>query len=158
MNQSTPRLGLHSRIGTGDITHGQWALYTETCLVGQIVNGGVEQFIENCPGLISDAEKLLAAYGPPALHDAYVKAAAPFLAVIADHAARQSDATGDALAPFHADFEAAWDVVDESLFGPIEASCYAKARDADPENGFTALEDRLLRWVLAYPEEFRQTG
>lgn len=154
LNQSFPLKGLSGFIPAGQITKGQWVLYTHTCLVGQIANGGLEQFIDNCPGLILDAEKLLSEFGSEDLRAAYALAAQDFLAVIARHASNDPAATGDDLDLFWSDLEAASREDDEGRFSAIDDACYAQSREADASNWFTQLEKRILNWVLEHPREF----
>ncbi|MDJ0820226.1 MAG: DUF4375 domain-containing protein [Paracoccaceae bacterium] len=154
MNQAYPIKGLSAFVSNGEITKGQWVLYTQTCLVGQITNGGVAQFIDNCPGLILDAEKLLSEFGPKEMQDAYSLAAQRFLDVIGQHARLNPEATGDDLDPFWADLEAAWRDDDEERFQALEDACYAPDRNDDASNWFTQLEKHVLDWVLENPGDF----
>lgn len=123
-------------------------------MVGQIVNGGVEQFIENCPGLIRDAAQLLDAFGTADLQNAYALALQNFTAVIDYHAGVTPDATGEGLTPFWSDFEQARRDDDEDRFEVIEDACYASDRNDNPSNWITHLEQRVLDWVLDNPREF----
>lgn len=154
LNQSFPIQGLSAAIVSNEITKGQWLLYTHVCFVGQIVNGGVEQFFDNCPGLILDADKLLTDFGSSDLKEAYSLAAKRFLEVIDHHAGKNPEATGEELSLFYADLDAAWCDDDEDRFRVIESACYARDRDSDASNWFTQLEKRVLDWVLKHPAEF----
>jgi hypothetical protein len=158
LNQTFPLKGLFSQIGTDEITMGQWMLYTENCFVGQVVNGGLEQFFDNCPGLIRDAAILLSEYAPREMSDRYAIAAETFIDVIKRHAQNNVDATGDALNPFWAELEDAWRDDDQDRFAVLEATCYKKDRNSDASNWFTQLERRVLDWVLDQPADFREVS
>lgn len=153
LNQRYPLSGLSAFIAEGEITKGQWILYTHTCLVGQINNGGLEQFFDNCPGLILDVEKLLSKFGAKEFQDAYALAARGLVGAINRYGA-DPKATGEALRPFWADMEAGLDDCDKELFEALEDVCFAHDRQNDPSNWFTQLERRVLDWVLEHPGEF----
>ena len=81
-NTDFPVAGLLPCVETGEITQAQWLLYTATCLNGQISNGGFDQFLGNCPGLVMDADEMLALLAPSELVIAYQDAAGPTMTVI----------------------------------------------------------------------------
>lgn len=157
LNQDFPLIGLKPQIAAGQISYGQWLLYTSVCLTGQICNGGVEGFFANCPGLIRDAAVLLEEWAEPELAQAYKTAAEPFLDVIQSHAEAGPTATGKELDEFWGGFEAAFDQFDEDAANKIEVALYDAGRDDDTENWFFALEVRVLDFVLENRGHFQQS-
>lgn len=155
LNTTYPIAGLFSQIEAGQITKGQWLLYTATSFSGQISNGGAEQFFGNCPGLINDVDKLLRTYGSADFAIAYETAAKPFNVVIRDFAAIDPDVTGDALKSFWEAIETAWDNVDESAFSAIENVAYPIDQDTPANKWFNSMQTKIVEWVLSHPSEFR---
>jgi hypothetical protein len=105
LNQRWPLAGLFPQVERREITLGQWRLYVGACLQGQILNGGVEQFVFNCPGLVRDAKLLTGEVGPDELAKQYEDAIRRTLAVLDKFAAVDTWAEGDALAPLWAAYE-----------------------------------------------------
>lgn len=155
LNTAYPLAGLFSQIKAGQITKGQWLLYTATCFSGQISNGGAEQFFDNCPGLINDVDKLLQTYGDADFAKAYETAADPFSIVIWEFASTDPSAYGDALKPFWEAIEAAWDNVDESAFSAIENVAYPIDQDTPAIKWFNSMQAKIVEWVLNHPSEFK---
>ncbi|MBY6121559.1 DMP19 family protein [Mameliella alba] len=157
LNQSFPLMGLKAQVAAGQISYGQWLLYTTVCLTGQITNGGVEGFFANCPGLILDAAVLLDEWAKPELSTAYKTTAEPFLKVIRSYAESNPTATGNELDKFWDSFEAAFNHFDEDASEKIEDSLYDGGRKDDPENWFFALDVRVLEFVLKNRDHFQRS-
>lgn len=105
LNQRWPLAGLFPQVERREVTLGQWRLYVGTCLQGQVLNGGLEQFVFNNPGLVQDAKLLTAAVGPAELASQYEDATRDILAVLDRHAEAELWAEGDALDSMWAEYE-----------------------------------------------------
>ncbi|MGO4855540.1 DMP19 family protein [Phaeovulum sp. W22_SRMD_FR3] len=156
LNTRQPVLGLQAQIARGEVTRGQLLLYTTVCFTGQIMNGGLEGFLDNCPGLIADAALVLREHGAPAFSAAFDRVAAPYLRVLDAHRAAMPEGAAEVPDSFWQEIEAAYDQLDLAAAEEIDAIAYAPDRDADAKNWFHALEARVLRYVLDHPAEFQE--
>ncbi|MBL1434701.1 MAG: DUF4375 domain-containing protein [Rhodobacteraceae bacterium] len=154
LNQTYPLKGLKVEIGRCEITKGQWLLYTTVCLNGQITNGGLVQFFENCPGLVKDALALLQEWADPEFAAAYEKAAKPLLGLIEKHAKKYPDAQGVDLTVFWEEFEIALDSIADEDVSAIETSCYSFDRETNNKNWFNAQDIKVLTFVKENPKDF----
>jgi len=155
LNQTTPLRTLYAQIEDGEITKGQWALYSTVCFVGQVNNSGCIGFAENCPGLIVDAKCVIEEYGADEFRLAYEAAFADFLNILTEHRELNKMASGDALAGFWEELGACIERCDEKLFRNLEAECNAQDREKNRRNWFTDLEASVLEFVLANPHDFQ---
>jgi hypothetical protein len=156
LNTSQPIIGLRAQIARGEVTQGQWLLYTTVCFTGQVMNSGFEGFLVNCPGLIVDAAMVLRDHGAPAFSAAFERVAAPYLRVIEAHQAAMPGAADEVPDAFWQEIEAAYEQLDLAAAEDIDAIAYASDHNTDAENWFHALEARVLRWVLDHPAEFQE--
>ncbi|RLJ60501.1 hypothetical protein BCF46_0702 [Litoreibacter meonggei] len=155
LNQTFPLATLRSQVAAGNMTEGQWLLYTTVCFSGQVLNGGAEQFFSNCPGLIRDAETVLKDWAPAEFLASYKTAASPLLDVIETHAELSPIAQGGDLGDFWKALETADELIDSVAVEEIDTSAYAKNRNEDANNWFTELETKVLDFVEKNPEQFK---
>nr|WP_166417082.1 DUF4375 domain-containing protein [Cochlodiniinecator piscidefendens] len=141
-----------------NLTEGQWLLYTTACFSGQVLNGGIEQFFSNCPGLIRDAESVLADWASVEFLTAYKTAAAPLLEVIKRHAELPPVDQEHELADFWTAIEAAEKLIDDVTAAEINTSAYSGDRNENPQNWFTKLETKVLKFVEDNPEQFMRSN
>ncbi|MFZ1725256.1 MAG: hypothetical protein WBO29_01950 [Albidovulum sp.] len=158
LNQTFPLAGLHAQIDCGQITKGQWLLYTTVCFTGQVLNGGTEQFFDNCPGLILDVRAVLKNWAPEELLTTYQTAARSNLEVIEAHSKKTPKAEGADLADFWKELEAAGADFDDDAVSLIDASAYSDDRDSNPLNWFTSLETNVLDFVVNNPTDFKRAS
>lgn len=152
LNTTYPVMGLRAQVAAGEITYGQWLLYTTVCFSGQVLNGGLEQFIENCPGLIGDAAAILQDYAKPDFVGAYTAFTRPLLDLIEAH-----KSLGEDLTSFWKEFEIRLDQTDPDTAKTVDEAAYASDRNTNPENWFNNLESRVLEYVLKNPDEYQRT-
>lgn len=152
--EDTPLHTLKAAVDAGEVTRGQWILFTAATFVGQVDNGGVVQFVGNFPGLVRDAALVLGELGPPALCDAYVAYAALLLAVLEAHSDKAGRHRND-LDEFWTDFETADGALDDALAAVIDRHAHYKRYEEDG-NWMTALEVRIVEETLAHPDDFRE--
>ncbi len=156
LNAKQPIAGLDAQISMGELTRGQWRLYTTVCFSGQVMNGGMEGFLYNCPGLVADVRLLLIRFGSPDFSKAYEDAAEPFLDLIDGIPGEARFAEGNELKAFWEGVDAVFDQTDQKKFAPIESHAYAKDRDRDPNNWFFQVDKAVLEWITSKPEQFVQ--
>jgi hypothetical protein len=150
LNQRWPLVGLFPHVERREITLGQWRLYVGACLQGQILNGGVEQFVFNCPGLVRDAKLLTGAVGPVELGKQYEEATRGTLEVLDGFASANPWAEGEALDPLWSAYEKIQLSEDDSYY--LDAM-FMWEEVPVPKHGeqFAA---SLVKMCLEHPEDF----
>lgn len=97
----------HMRV-EGKLTTTEWALELEGPLVGQILNGGFDQFVDNCPFVLDETASMLKKFGPRG-------AAESFWALVGPFSKKMQPFRQKLLANSCADDSSFWDDVDELL-------------------------------------------
>lgn len=153
LNQRWPVDGLYPQIEKREVTRGQWMLYVGACLHGQVLNGGLEQFVFNCPGLMRDARTLTRLIGLAELATGYEEASRGALELLDRFAASGLWLEGEALEPLWAAYEGV--ELDEDETHYFDAM-FMWEEVPVPKHGadFAA---SLVKACLEHPEEFVAT-
>ena len=156
LNVFFPLASLRSQVAERELTEGQWLLYTCVCFSGPTLNGGVEGFFGNCPGLIRDVELLLEYAALDEFLVTYRLAAKPLLNLIEKYRLQSANATGDELKDFWTEFEAEEEKVDLAAIKKIEMFSFENKQVPLEENWLFLLESRVLQFVLNNPSHFQK--
>jgi len=143
----------------GLITRGQWLLLVACGLDGELLNGGLAQFIINCPDWIDDVPPALEELRVHAFRDSYVETLAHLETVIDGF----NPSGGTSLLSMFRDMRR------------LEAELIRNTKDCLIDRNFTMrldgasrslvwhdeqwtrqLKRRMIDWVADHPEEFRQ--
>ncbi len=155
LNIQWPLIGLEPRIETGEITEGQFLLYVTTCWHGQLLNGGVFGFLENCPGLVRDARSALRRFAPPAFRTQWEALVEPAHRVLDESAGYDGNPTDPEIAAVWANYEAALDEMDEDRVKQFEDSIYAEGAKDNAEHPVNVFAQGIVDFVVANPGQLK---